>query len=129
MTKEKYRQTLGMGVIVFSFILFLVILFMDISQQKREIALYILGAANMYCGLILNFEFGSSSGSKTMTDTMTEMIKRKDNPVTEKLEIDTVYRVNDSIFEDTVEYECILEYTTSQAVTPASLDPIHWKKK
>lgn len=125
----EFRHVIGLTVVIMSFLMLFVVIFKVVDDNNRDIAMYVLATCNSMLLIILNFEFGGSSGGRKVMEAMTKQMFQPDNPDTEKVDVDTFYRLGDCIWEDGVEYECILEYTTSQAVTPASLDPIHWKKK
>lgn len=69
---------LAIGVVVSSFLLFGVTLFAGdaISSDRKDIAIYILGALTTAIAQVLSYYFGSSSGSVQKSDFLEKMMKK-----------------------------------------------------
>lgn len=55
---------LALGTVGFSFILFVLFFFVEITQSNKDILIYILGSLNGAMVMVLGYYFGSSMGSK-----------------------------------------------------------------
>ena len=55
---------LALGTVGFSFILFVLFFFVEITQSNKDILIYILGSLNGAMVMVLGYYFGSSLGSK-----------------------------------------------------------------
>jgi hypothetical protein len=55
---------LALGTVGFSFALFLMFFFVEITQSNKDILIYILGSLNGAMVMVLGYYFGSSLGSK-----------------------------------------------------------------
>lgn len=66
------------GVVVLSFLLFGITLFAGdaIDQNRKDLAIYILGALTTAVAQVLSYYFGSSSGSVAKTDFMEKVFKK-----------------------------------------------------
>jgi hypothetical protein len=69
---------LALGTVVLSFLLFgLVVFYGDvIDQNRKDLAIYVLGALTTVLTQIISFYFGSSSGSVQKTDYIEKMLKK-----------------------------------------------------
>jgi hypothetical protein len=61
---------LALGVTLLTFILFAVIIFVDVNPMSKDILIYILGVLSAALTQILSYYFGSSLGSKEKDDKM-----------------------------------------------------------
>lgn len=69
---------LALGTVVLSFILFGIIIFVDVDTESKDIIIYVLGALTSAVTMILGYYFGSSSGSKEKSQQLDELLgKRK----------------------------------------------------
>lgn len=55
---------LALGTVGFSFVLFVLFFFVEITQSNKDILIYILGSLNGAMVMVLGYYFGSSLGSK-----------------------------------------------------------------
>jgi hypothetical protein len=67
---------LSLGVIMLSFILFAILIFIDVKPAAKDILIYILGVLSAAVTQILAYYFGSSQGSKDKTREIQEMLKK-----------------------------------------------------
>ena len=69
---------LAIGTLVFGFLLFgFVLLNGDaIDSNRKDLAIYILGAVSSIISMIVSYYFGSSSGSVQKTDYMEKLLKK-----------------------------------------------------
>ncbi len=69
---------LAIGVVVSSFLLFGVTLFASdvVDANRKDLAIYILGALTTAVAQVLSYYFGSSSGSVQKSDYIEKMIKK-----------------------------------------------------
>lgn len=74
--KEYFEYLLAAFVILLSFSLFAVILFMPIDKGSKEVIIYLLGVLSAICTQIVGYFYGSSKGSKDKTDAMNQIIKK-----------------------------------------------------
>jgi hypothetical protein len=68
---------LALGTVTLSFILFAVILFVQVDQASKDIIIYVLGALTSAVTMILGYYFGSSVGSKEKSQQLDEILDRK----------------------------------------------------
>jgi hypothetical protein len=59
---------LALGVVGLSFILFTILIFVDVKTEAKDILIYILGVLSAAVTQILSYYFGSSQGSKDKDD-------------------------------------------------------------
>jgi hypothetical protein len=64
---------LGLGVVILSFILFTVLIFVDVRPEAKDILIYILGVLSAAVTQILSYYFGSSMCSKDKGDELKAM--------------------------------------------------------
>ena len=69
---------LALGTVVLSFLLFGLVVFAGdaIDQNRKDLAIYVLGALTTVLTQIISFYFGSSSGSVQKTDFMEKVFKK-----------------------------------------------------
>ena len=68
---------LALGTVVLSFILFGVIIFVDVQSESKDIIIYVLGALTSAVTMILGYYFGSSVGSKEKSQQLDEILEKK----------------------------------------------------
>lgn len=69
---------LALGTVVLSFILFGIIIFVDVDTESKDIIIYVLGALTSAVTMILGYYFGSSAGSKEKSQQLDDLLgKRK----------------------------------------------------
>lgn len=71
---NNFKYILASLTIVFTFVIFFVILLVDIEQQNKEVIIYLLGVLSAISTQIISYFFGSSAGSKDKSDAMIKMI-------------------------------------------------------
>jgi hypothetical protein len=55
---------LALGTVALTFMLYAVIIFVDVDEQSKDILIYVLGALTSAVTMVLGYYFGSSAGSK-----------------------------------------------------------------
>lgn len=68
---------LALGTVVLSFVLFGVIIFVDVQSESKDIIIYVLGALTSAVTMILGYYFGSSVGSKEKSQQLDEILDKK----------------------------------------------------
>ena len=68
---------LALGTVTLTFILFLVIIFVDVNTQSKDILIYVLGALTSAMTMVLGYYFGSSQGSKEKSLQLDEIMDKK----------------------------------------------------
>lgn len=68
---------LALGTVTLTFILFLVIIFVDVNTQSKDILIYVLGALTSAMTMVLGYYFGSSQGSKEKSQQLDEIMDKK----------------------------------------------------
>ena len=68
---------LALGTVSLTFILFLVIIFVDVNAQSKDILIYVLGALTSAMTMVLGYYFGSSQGSKEKSAQLDELLDQK----------------------------------------------------
>lgn len=68
---------LALGTVVLSFVLFGVIIFVDVQSESKDIIIYVLGALTSAVTMILGYYFGSSVGSKEKSLQLDEILDKK----------------------------------------------------
>jgi|TARA_R110000824_G_scaffold96878_1_gene231625 hypothetical protein len=66
---------LALGVIGLSFLLFAVLIFVEVKPEAKDILIYILGVLSAAVTQILSYYFGSSVGSKDKGDQLRSAVK------------------------------------------------------
>jgi hypothetical protein len=66
---------LALGTVGFSFALFLMFFFVEITASNKDILIYILGSLNGAMVMVLGYYFGSSLGSKEKDDKLKGALK------------------------------------------------------
>jgi hypothetical protein len=61
---------LAIFVVLASFILFAILIFVDVRPEAKDILIYILGVLSAAVTQILSYYFGSSQGSKDKSELM-----------------------------------------------------------
>jgi hypothetical protein len=59
---------LALGVVSLSFVLFTILIFVDVKENAKDILIYILGVLSAAVTQILSYYFGSSQGSKDKSE-------------------------------------------------------------
>jgi hypothetical protein len=71
---------LALGTVGLTFILFGVIIFVDVDTDSKDILIYVLGALTSAVTMVLGYYFGSSAGSKEKAPSLMTSWKRKSEP-------------------------------------------------
>jgi len=66
---------LALGSVILSFILFAVLIFIDVKAEAKDILIYILGVLSAAITQILSYYFGSSVGSKSKDEQLKGLSK------------------------------------------------------
>jgi hypothetical protein len=66
---------LAMGTVGLTFILFGVIIFVDVDADSKDILIYVLGALTSAVTMVLGYYFGSSAGSKEKDTKIKDLMK------------------------------------------------------
>lgn len=64
---------LALGITGLSFVLFAVLIFVDVESNSKDILIYILGVLSAAVTQILSYYFGSSMGSKVKEDKLNQL--------------------------------------------------------
>jgi len=68
---------LALGTVSLTFILFLVIIFVEVNAQSKDILIYVLGALTSAMTMVLGYYFGSSQGSKEKSQQLDNIMDKK----------------------------------------------------
>jgi hypothetical protein len=68
---------LALGTVGLTFILFTVIIFVDVNAQSKDILVYVLGGLTSAMTMVLGYYFGSSAGSKEKTKQIDDLLDKK----------------------------------------------------
>ena len=68
---------LALGTVGLTFILFTVIIFVDVNAQSKDILVYMLGGLTSAMTMVLGYYFGSSAGSKEKTKQIDDLLEKK----------------------------------------------------
>jgi hypothetical protein len=66
---------LALGTVTLTFMLYAVIIFVDVDEQSKDILIYVLGALTSAVTMVLGYYFGSSAGSKEKDSKIKELMK------------------------------------------------------
>jgi hypothetical protein len=75
MLNKIVTPVLALGTVVLTFILFGIIIFVDVDGDSKDILIYILGALTSSVTMILGYYFGSSAGSKEKDSKIKDLMK------------------------------------------------------
>ena len=75
MLNKLVTPLLALGVVGLSFILFAILIFVDVKPEAKDILIYILGVLSAAVTQILSYYFGSSQGSKDKEDKLKGLVK------------------------------------------------------
>jgi hypothetical protein len=68
---------LALGTVGLTFILFGVIIFVDVDADSKDILIYVLGALTSAVTMVLGYYFGSSAGSKEKSAQLDDIMENK----------------------------------------------------
>ena len=77
MLNKIVTPVLALGTVSLTFILFGVIIFVDVDSDYKYILIYVLGALNSAVTMVLGYYFGSSAGSKEKSSQIDELLGKK----------------------------------------------------
>ena len=66
---------LAIGTVALTFILYAIIIFVDVNEQSKDIMIYVLGALTSAVTMVLGYYFGSSAGSKEKDQKIKDLMK------------------------------------------------------
>jgi energy-converting hydrogenase Eha subunit A len=75
MLNKLVTPLLALGVTALSFVLFAILIFVDVKPEAKDILIYILGVLSAAVTQILSYYFGSSQGSKDKDDQKKGILK------------------------------------------------------
>ena len=68
---------LALGTVGLTFILFAVIIFVEVKPESKDILIYVLGGLTSAMTMVLGYYFGSSQGSKEKSQQIDELLGKK----------------------------------------------------
>jgi hypothetical protein len=77
MLSKIVTPVLALGTVGLTFILFGVIIFVDVDADSKDILIYVLGALTSAVTMVLGYYFGSSAGSKEKSSQIDELLGKK----------------------------------------------------
>jgi hypothetical protein len=77
MLNKIVTPVLALGTVGLTFILFGVIIFVDVDTDSKDILIYVLGALTSAVTMVLGYYFGSSAGSKEKSQQLDEILDKK----------------------------------------------------
>ena len=77
MLSKIVTPVLAWGTVGLTFILFGVIIFVDVDADSKDILIYVLGALTSAVTMVLGYYFGSSAGSKEKSSQIDELLGKK----------------------------------------------------
>lgn len=77
MISKIVTPVLALGTVGLTFILFGVIIFVDVDADSKDILIYVLGALTSAVTMVLGYYFGSSAGSKEKSQQLDEILDKK----------------------------------------------------
>jgi hypothetical protein len=77
MLNKIVTPVLALGTVGLTFILFGVIIFVDVDAESKDILIYVLGALTSAVTMVLGYYFGSSAGSKEKSSQIDEILGKK----------------------------------------------------
>jgi hypothetical protein len=66
---------LALGTVALTFMLYAVIIFVDVDGESKDILIYVLGALTSAVTMVLGYYFGSSAGSKEKDQKIKDLMK------------------------------------------------------
>jgi hypothetical protein len=75
MLNKIVTPVLALGTVSLTFILFGVIIFVDVDSDSKDILIYVLGALTSAVTMVLGYYFGSSAGSKEKDSKIKDLMK------------------------------------------------------
>jgi hypothetical protein len=75
MLNKIVTPVLALGTVGLTFILFGVIIFVDVDADSKDILIYVLGALTSAVTMVLGYYFGSSAGSKEKDTKIKDLMK------------------------------------------------------
>ena len=77
MLNKIVTPVLALGTVGLTFILFGVIIFVDVDADSKDILIYVLGALTSAVTMVLGYYFGSSAGSKEKSAQIDDLLGKK----------------------------------------------------
>ena len=77
MLNKIVTPVLALGTVSLTFILYAIIIFVDVNEQSKDILIYVLGALTSAVTMVLGYYFGSSAGSKEKTKQIDDLLEKK----------------------------------------------------
>ena len=76
MLSKIVTPVLALGTVGLTFILFGVIIFVDVDAESKDILIYVLGALTSAVTMVLGYYFGSSAGSKEKSSQIDDLLSK-----------------------------------------------------
>ncbi len=77
MLSKIVTPVLALGTVSLTFILFGIIIFVDVDADSKDILIYVLGALTSAVTMVLGYYFGSSAGSKEKSAQIDDLLGKK----------------------------------------------------
>jgi len=77
MLNKIVTPVLALGTVGLTFVLFGVIIFVDVDAESKDILIYVLGALTSAVTMVLGYYFGSSAGSKEKSAQIDDLLGKK----------------------------------------------------
>ena len=77
MLNKIVTPVLALGTVGLTFVLFAIIIFVDVDAESKDILIYVLGALTSAVTMVLGYYFGSSAGSKEKSQQLDEILDKK----------------------------------------------------
>jgi hypothetical protein len=77
MLNKIVTPVLALGTVALTFILYGIIIFVDVDSDSKDILIYVLGALTSAVTMVLGYYFGSSAGSKEKSSQIDELLGKK----------------------------------------------------
>lgn len=77
MLNKVVTPILALGTVALTFILYAIIIFVDVNEQSKDIMIYVLGALTSAVTMVLGYYFGSSAGSKEKSKQIDDLLEKK----------------------------------------------------
>ena len=77
MLNKIVTPVLALGTVGLSFVLFGVMIFVDVKPEAKDILIYVLGGLTSAVTMVLGYYFGSSAGSKEKSKQLDDLLEKK----------------------------------------------------
>jgi hypothetical protein len=77
MLNKIVTPVLALGTVGLSFLLFAIMIFVDVKPEAKDILIYVLGGLTSAVTMVLGYYFGSSQGSKEKSKQLDDLLEKK----------------------------------------------------